>query len=104
MTVEVPVCAQMLQSDLLSALHGFSSHAEVLVIRSLHRPVAVDVLLHIGPRHGLLAGPGTVLDVVAVEPHLVIAVHQLDHTTARHCLGLGAGLGGADNQQDQQAE
>ena len=100
MTVEVPVGGEMLQSDLLAALHGLSSHTEALVVRPLHRPVAVDVLLHHGARHGLLAGPGAVLDVVTVESHLVVAVHQLDDTPARHCLGLG----GAPVAEDQQHE
>ena len=69
-TVEVPVGGEVLQSDLLAALHGFSSHTEAPVVRSLHRPVAVDVLLHIGPRHGLLTGPRAVLDVMRVQSHL----------------------------------
>ena len=102
MTVEVPVGGEMLQPDLLAALHGFSSHTVTLIVRPLHRPVTVDVLLHHGARHGLLAGPRAVLDVVAVQPHLVVAVHQLEDTPARHGLGLGAGQAGTEHHHQAQ--
>ena len=100
--VKVPVCGEELQADLLAALHGLAPHAELLVVRTLDRPVAVDVLLDDGPRHGLLAGPGAVLDVVTVESHLVVAVHQLDDTPARHCLGLGGAPVAEDHQHQAQ--
>ena len=83
------MCGEVLQADLLAALHRLAPHAELLVVRTLDRPVAVDVLLDDGPRDGLLARPRAVLDVVAVEPHLVVPVEKLDCAAARHGLRLG---------------
>ena len=58
----------------------------VTLLLTLDRPVRVDVLLLLGAGHALLPGARAVLDVVRVQPHLVVGVHQLDRRAARHLI------------------
>ena len=82
------MCGEMLQPDLLATLHRLSSHTELLVILTLDGPVTVDILLDHGARHGLLTRARPILDVMAVQPHLVGIVHELHGAAASHHLGF----------------